>query len=69
MLEIGVLKHISYQLCRIEVGGKEKVQTQHVVQIYPVSLCHHIAEETQYVDYQQIFSYRRHIIHITSNFM
>lgn len=54
MLEIGVHKHISYQLCRIEVGGKEKVQTQHVVQIYPVSLCHHIAEETQYVDYQQI---------------
>ena len=64
MLEIGMHKHIRNELCRIKIGRLVEMQSQLVLHIDAIASCYDCAEETQYINNQQIFCYCRNRIHI-----
>ena len=69
MAETGMHEHIGEQLINLEIGGKEKVQAQGIVQINANAAEHPGGRKHQYINYQQIFCYRwqsEHILYVLS---
>ena len=64
--EVGVHEHVGEQLVKAEIGRKEEVQAEQIVEVDALACEHPGGEEHQDVDNQQILCYRRNSEHTKS---